>query len=109
MNELKMCHECKHCTTPMWDSPCEHCGEDYSEFERRLNVDEVANEKIHPKHYNDTKITPFMVIDDWGLDFYIGTAVKYIKRAGKKSGESVKDDLEKAVDYLREELKRVGE
>lgn len=65
------------------------------------------NQKVHPNHYNDTKITPFDVIDDWGLDFYVGTALKYMKRAGKKSGESVKDDLEKAIDYLKEKVDRL--
>lgn len=66
------------------------------------------NSKIHPDHYNDTKIKPFDVIDDWGLDFYVGTALKYMKRAGKKSGESVKDDLEKAIDYLKEKVERMS-
>lgn len=64
-------------------------------------------EKVHPEHYNNSKITPFEVIDDWNLDFYLGNAIKYIKRAGSKAGESVSDDLAKAIDYLNEKLKRV--
>lgn len=65
------------------------------------------NKKIHPAHYNDSSIAPFDVIDDWGLDFYLGTAIKYIKRAGSKKGESPKDDLEKAIDYIKEKISRL--
>lgn len=72
-------------------------------------VEIMGTGKVHAAHYNDSKITPFDVIDDWDLDFYLGNTVKYIKRAGKKNGESVKDDLEKAIDYLQEELKRITE
>lgn len=65
------------------------------------------NEKVHPDHYNNSKISPFDVWDDWKLDPYSATAVKYIKRAGTKAGESAKDDIEKAIDYLKERLKRL--
>lgn len=67
----------------------------------------MPNEKVHPVHYNDSKITPFDIWDDWKLDPYTATAIKYIKRAGKKDGESEKDDLEKAIDYLKERIKRI--
>lgn len=65
------------------------------------------NDKIHPDHYNNSKITPFDVWDDWKLDPYTATAIKYIKRAGSKAGESAKDDLEKAIDYLKERISRL--
>jgi hypothetical protein len=50
-----------------------------------------------PKHYN-FKIQPIDVIDDWGLDFYRGNAVKYIARAGRKG--SAVEDINKAIHYL---------
>lgn len=65
------------------------------------------NEKVHAAHYNNSKITPFMVWDDWQLDPYTAQAIKYIKRAGTKAGESAKDDLEKAIDYLKERVQRL--
>lgn len=67
----------------------------------------MENPKIHPTHYNDTHISPFDVWDDWQLDPYTATAIKYIKRAGRKQGESAIDDYEKAIDYLRERIKRM--
>lgn len=75
-----------------------------SKMNRKQNM---SNEKVHPAHYNDSKITPFDIWDDWKLDPYTATAIKYIKRAGKKDGESEKDDLEKAIDYLKERIKRI--
>ena len=60
---------------------------------------------IKPTYYNDTKITPFDVIDDWGLNFYLGNAIKYIKRAGKKADNSKLQDLKKVREYIDHEIK----
>lgn len=60
---------------------------------------------IKPSYYNDTKITPFDVIDDWDLNFYLGNAIKYIKRAGKKDGNSRLQDLKKVREYIDHEIK----
>lgn len=60
---------------------------------------------IKPTYYNDTKITPFDVIDDWGLNFYLGNAIKYIKRAGKKADNSRLQDLKKVREYIDHEIK----
>lgn len=60
---------------------------------------------IKPDYYNDSKITPFNVIDDWNLDFYLGNAVKYIKRAGKKKDNSRLQDLEKIREYIEQEIR----
>ena len=51
-----------------------------------------------PAHYNDTAITPFQVINDWNLDFYLGNTVKYLCRREKKGNELA--DLRKAAAYL---------
>ena len=50
-------------------------------------------------HYHQNKIEPFQVIDDWGLDFYLGNVVKYICRAMYKGSEL--DDIRKAIVYLQ--------
>ena len=58
-----------------------------------------------PDYYNNTKISPFDVIDDWGLNFYLGNIVKYIKRAGKKANNSRLQDLIKIRSYIDHEIK----
>lgn len=52
--------------------------------------------KTDPAHYNQQEIQPITVINAWALGFSLGNCVKYISRAGKKSGESELDDLRKA-------------
>ena len=65
----------------------------------------VDLDPIKPRYYNDTKITPFDVIDDWSLNFYLGNTIKYIKRAGKKDGNSRIQDLKKVREYIDHEIK----
>lgn len=65
----------------------------------------VDLDPIKPSYYNDTEITPFDVIDDWYLNFYLGNAIKYIKRAGKKDGNSRLQDLKKVREYINHEIK----
>ena len=64
----------------------------------------------HPAHYGgaDNAYEAIKVIEAWNLDFCLGNVVKYISRAGKKEGNSLIQDLEKAKWYLQrriEELK----
>ena len=59
-----------------------------------------------PRHYCEgRRHEPIDVIEDWGLDFHLGNAVKYISRAGHK-GDAV-EDLEKAVWYIQREIDRL--
>lgn len=53
-------------------------------------------------HYGsaDDPYEAIKVIEAWGLGFHLGNAVKYISRAGKKSGETLLKDLKKAAWYL---------
>ena len=56
-----------------------------------------------PAHYcKDRKIQPINVIEDWKLGFNLGSALKYISRAGRKDDRI--QDLEKAVFYLNREI-----
>lgn len=52
------------------------------------------------------KYEPVKVIRDWELNFNLGSAVKYIARLGRKSSDKT-TDLQKAIDYLQEELEEV--
>jgi hypothetical protein len=58
-----------------------------------------------PSHYrgdhpDDDGIQPWDVIDAFGLDYYIGSVLKYILRAGKKDIAPRVDDLRKARNFL---------
>ena len=59
-----------------------------------------------PDHYCEgRKYEPKDVIRDWGLNFNLGSAVKYISRAGRK-GDMV-EDLQKAKQFLQFEIEAV--
>lgn len=59
--------------------------------------------KTSPKHYQLGN--GFQVIDlTETLDFCSGNVVKYVARAGNKTGESTLDDLEKALWYLQRRI-----
>ncbi len=67
-------------------------------------VNDVVN---HPSHYTDGKIEVIDFIEDKGLNFHRGNAVKYIARAGKKNPAKEVEDLKKAVWYLNREIQRM--
>ncbi len=50
-----------------------------------------------PAHYNQGKIEPIDVIEDWQLGYHDGNAVKYLSRWRHKGGV---EDLKKARWYL---------
>jgi hypothetical protein len=60
-------------------------------------------DKANPQHYQN-KVTPMDVIEMYDLNFSLGNVIKYVLRAGKKSGESDLDDLSKALWYLNREI-----
>ena len=67
-------------------------------------MNDVVN---HPAHYTDGKIEVIEFIEDKGLNFHRGNAVKYISRAGKKDSAKEIEDLKKAVWYLNREIGRL--
>jgi len=70
-------------------------------------ADIASSPKVdHPAHYGgkDNPYEAIKVIRAWKLGFALGNAIKYIARAGKKSGESAIDDLRKARWYLDNEI-----
>ena len=60
----------------------------------------------HPSHYGgkDNVYECIKVIDAWELSFCLGTAIRYICRAGQKPDNSDIQDLEKAIWYLQHEV-----
>ena len=67
----------------------------------------MTHEKIdHPAHYNVGNIEVIDAIEDWGLGFHLGNAVKYIARAGRKDPAKTEEDLRKAIWYIERFIKR---
>lgn len=62
------------------------------------------HDAVHsPAHYTaGRKYEPKDVIRDWDLNFNLGSAVKYIARAGRK--DDIIQDLSKAIQYLEFEI-----
>lgn len=57
----------------------------------------------HPAHYCEGRIyEPKDVIRNWGLNFNLGSAVKYISRAGRK--DDIIQDLQKAKQFIEFEI-----
>lgn len=56
-----------------------------------------------PSHYVDgRKYEPKDVIRDWNLNFNLGSAVKYISKAGRK--DDIIQDLKKAKQFIDFEI-----
>ena len=67
-------------------------------------------EKVdHPDHYQAKGMEAIDVIEAYNLNISLGSAIKYILRAGKKPGESSIEDLNKAIWYLQREIERNAE
>ena len=56
-------------------------------------------------HYSRHSIQPWDVIEEYGLDFWEGNALKYLLR--RKDGVSRTEDLRKAVHYLEHQIIRL--
>jgi len=55
-----------------------------------------------PSHYQHTKIEPIKVINSINLGFNLGSAYKYLARAGYKGSKS--QDIKKAIDFIGYEI-----
>lgn len=98
------------------ETPSEIEGSDYDYgynygIERAILLAEHLEEQepfisSTPPHYQGT-IQPIDLINAQDLNFNLGNVVKYVCRAGKKQGENILSDLEKAKDYINFEIERV--
>lgn len=77
---------------------------------REIKVEDPVN---HPNYYADGKIEVIDYIEDKNLGYHLGTAVKYISRAGKKHEQGMTDkekeiqDLQKAVWFINRKIDRL--
>lgn len=62
-------------------------------------------------HYQRLNPEPITIIESWGLGWNLANVVKYVSRAGSKSGNTRASDLYKAAWYLDREIQlaRIGE
>lgn len=51
-------------------------------------------------HYAKHKLDAVDVADEWGLDRYLFSAIKYIQRRGNKQGQTLGMDMAKAIWYI---------
>ena len=57
---------------------------------------EAAAKQVGGTHYVEHKIQPWDIIDEYGLDYYRGNAIKYILR----NKMDTREDIQKAIHYL---------
>lgn len=63
--------------------------------------------KTNPAHYSALTPEPIAAVEGWGLGFCLGSALKYIARAGRKPGETALEDLRKARWHISREIERL--
>lgn len=69
----------------------------------KITVDQVN----HPKHYTSHPSGVEALQITRHMNFNLGNAMKYIWRAGIKSEDKHLEDLEKAIFYIQDEIKRL--
>lgn len=95
-------------TTPaiFWTQKPEQPAENDAEDTKPVLPNKPWHDPVnHPSHYTYGKIETIDYIEDKGLGFNLGNAVKYISRAGHK--QNTIEDLEKAVWYINREIMRL--
>ena len=88
------------------DTELHNYNEKYTNLNYKVKGWYKMNNQTTPKHYQGT-IQPIDLIDAQNLNFNLGNVVKYVCRAGKKQGENVLSDLEKAQNYINYEIERI--
>jgi len=96
------CQTCKYKTRSSLSNVCER-----GEFFMQTNdcalyesVEDPDFKTIDPHHYTRLNPQPAKVIAAWELDYFRGSAIKYITRAGHKKGEPIEIDIRKAIRHL---------
>ncbi len=90
----------KEITIDLLDENCHLLTQEQKDELRKFHKErEMVN---HPSHYNQGKIEVIDAIEDWKLNFTLGSAVKYIARADYKANPI--EDLKKAMWYIEREI-----
>lgn len=102
---MEHCNKCKNCEgCPIYNEPGTDCYNTPAQIIKHYAMlfGDSNNAVDHPAHYCYSKYEPKDVIRGWGLNFNLGSAVKYIARAGRK--DDIIQDLEKAKKFLEFEI-----
>ena len=71
---------------------------------KRVRVNDPVN---HPSHYTKGGIEVIEFIEAWDFNFFRGSAIKYIARAGLKDKTKEVEDLKKANWLIEREIRRI--
>ena len=78
------------------------------QFVAELTRDADSQETVnHPAYYHANTIEVLDVLWAWKLSYNRGCVVKYIARAGLKDPSREIEDLQKAICYIEDEIKRL--
>ena len=88
------------------DTELHNYNEKYTNLDYKVKGWYKMNNQNTPQHYQGT-IQPIDLINAQNLNFNLGNVVKYVCRAGKKQGENILSDLEKAKNYINYEIERI--
>lgn len=70
----------------------------------KIKVDQVN----HPSHYTSDPSGVECLTITRHRNFNVGNAIKYLWRAGLKDDNKHIEDLQKAIFYIQDEIKRLG-
>lgn len=101
------CAICKYKHCDEYEYPCSICK--YNDGMEDRFISENEDPVNRPSHYADGKIEVIEYIEDKGLGFCLGNAIKYISRAGKKYKDKEIEDLKKAIWYIERRIKELEE
>ena len=88
------------------DTELHNYNEKYTNLDYKVKGWYKMNNQNTPQHYQGT-IQPIDLINAQNLNFNLGNVVKYVCRAGKKQGENILSDLDKAKNYINYEIERI--
>ena len=73
-----------------------------------FDMNKIQNDPVnHPSHYTSDPSGVECIEITRHRNFNIGNAMKYLWRAGLKDGNSDVQDLQKAIWYIQDEIKRL--
>lgn len=102
----KHCNACEYPDITTGETPINTLPTNYAPVVLVGYPETTFDAVSHPSHYTEGRqYEPRKVIHDWGLNFNLGNAVKYISRAGRK-GDAL-EDLKKARQYLDFEIEEM--
>ena len=111
MIEHDGCDKCKYESLLGSQEPCKRCKGSYSYYSEEYNINPdlytpIGKDMVHhPAHYCYSEYEPKDVIRAWGLNFNLGSAVKYIARAGRK--DDILQELNKAKQFIEFEIEAI--